>query len=247
MKKKKYKKKKKKSLLKILKEYAAVITICMTILAFILNGLISYYKKASSTEFYFQYLSLMVDDENFVKNYQKDEYAPYNRREIESPTINNDINKLLYQYPNKVKGYFITYLIMEQKSNVQAEDVSIEFKQYGDSKSLKNNEISDFPISLKDDSWQTKTKKIEYPFPKGEILKIPISICRNQDMMTADLKDCYYMKMEPISIKYKNKYLFSKREIPIRGYIEHDVIIDGEMVTGKGGISYEEEKGWYRK
>lgn len=247
MKKKKYKKKKKKSLLKFLKEYAAVITIGMTILAFLSNGIINYYKKASSTEFYFHYLSLNIDDENFIKNYQKEDYAPHNHKEIVAPTINNEINKLLYKYPDKTMSYFITYLIIEQTSEVQAEDISIKFKQYGSAKSLKNTELSSFPISEKQNKGKIKTKKIQYPFPKGETLKIPISICKNRDEFTTDLKDCYYIKIEPISIEYKNKYLFSKRNVPIRGYIEHDVIIDGELVTGKGGIPLDDEKEWYLK
>lgn len=50
-------------------------------------------------------------------------------------------------------------------------------------------------------------------------------------------KDIKYSALESISIKYKNKYLMSKREVPIRGYIEQNVIIDGDVVTGKGGTA----------
>lgn len=45
--------------------------------------------------------------------------------------------------------------------------------------------------------------------------------------------NCYYLKLEPISIKYKNKYLMST----IREYIEQNVIIDGDVVTGKGSTA----------
>ncbi|MCI8346687.1 MAG: hypothetical protein HFJ12_01900 [Bacilli bacterium] len=54
--------------------------------------------------------------------------------------------------------------------------------------------------------------------------------------------------LQPVSIEYRNKYLFSKRTIPIREYIEHDVIIDGEVITGKGSSYVEEDKKeWYLK
>lgn len=50
------------------------------------------------------------------------------------------------------------------------------------------------------------------------------------------------MKIKPLFITYENKYLFSKRKIPIREYIEHDVIVDGESITGKGSSYVEENK-----
>ena len=88
---------------------------------------------------------------------------------------------------------------------------------------------------------QHKTKKkkfisktIDYPFPKEETLKIPISLCKNYNEYSFDLTKCYYLKYEPISIEYNNKYLFSKQNIKIREYKEHTVIMDGEPMGGKG-------------
>lgn len=55
MRKKRYKRKqkKKKTILNILKNYATVITIGMSILAVIANIIIKYYKNSISTDFYF--------------------------------------------------------------------------------------------------------------------------------------------------------------------------------------------------
>lgn len=244
MKKKKYKKK--KSLLKIMKEYAAVITIGMTILAFLLNAMINYYRKCSSTEFYFHYLTLNIEDENWVKNYQKKEnILPYHQ-ELKAPTLNNKINKLLYQYPHQTKGYFVNYLIIKQIGKSTATDIKINFKQFGNSKSLENKNLTDYPINKK--KHKLISKKIEYPFPKEETLKIPLSICKSQNKYTTTPTDCYYIMLQPVSIEYRNKYLFFKRTIPIREYIEHDVIIDGEVITGKGSSYVEEDKKeWYLK
>lgn len=80
------------------------------------------------------------------------------------------------------------------------------------------------------------SKKINYPFPKGEKLKIPISICKNNNEYTLELTNCYYLQYKPTSIEYKNKYISSKRKVPIRDYIEKNVIIDGEVITGKGSV-----------
>lgn len=236
MKKKKYNKnKKKKKFLKIIKEYAAVITIGMTILAFITNCIINYYKKASKTWFDFQYLTVQIKTDDFIKEYQQSNYGGFYHELLLSPTFNNELNQLLYKNPEKAVDYFITYLIIEQKDSIEAEDVKITFKQYGEANDLSNKELDEFPINKKDG--KNISNKIKYPFPKGERLKIPISICKNNNSYTMRQNNCYYLKLEPISIRYKNKYLMSKREVPIRGYIEQNVIIDGDVVTGKGGTA----------
>lgn len=232
MKKKKSNKKKKKSWLKFLKDYAAVITIFISILAFVINGIIYYFNKINDTEFYFEYLSVKIDTDNFVKEYQQTNYGGYHHNALQAPTLNNDINKLLYKNPKKVKNYFITYLIIEQSGKVDAQNVKINFKQYGKTKSLDNIDLNSIPVNKKIKTNISKT--INYPFPKGEILKVPISICKNSNDYTMELKDCYYIELKPISIEYNNKYLFSKRKIPIRDYIGRDVIIDGQSIMGKG-------------
>lgn len=79
MRKKRYKRKqkKKKTILNILKNYATVITIGMSILAVIANIIIKYYKNSISTDFYFQYLTVNIDNEDFVKNFKNKEYGGY--------------------------------------------------------------------------------------------------------------------------------------------------------------------------
>lgn len=247
MSKKKYKKKKKNKVLRFLNEYAAVITIGMTLLAVVGNAMIAYHKKASSTDFYFEYLTVKMDNENWVKNYQKNSSNFYHEKELKSPTMNNELNKLLYKYPKKVTGYFITYLIMKQTEEVTATDIKINFKEYKNIKSLKENDLTDCLINKKQE--KQKQMKIDYPFPKEELIKIPIAICKSENDYITYPKNCYYVARKPVSIEYRNKYLFSKRRVPIREYLESNVIIDGELVTGKGSASEDttEENPWYLK
>lgn len=233
MNKKKSNKKKKKSLLKFLKDYAAVITIFISILAFLINGIIYYYNKINDTYFSFYYLSVKIDTDNFVHEYQQSDYGgSYYHKFLQAPTLNNNLNKLLYKDPKKVKNYFITYLIIEQNGNIDAQNVKINFKQYGKTQSLNNKNLNSVPVNKKIKS--NISEKINYPFPKGEILKIPISICKNHNDYTMTLEDCYYIELKPTSIEYNNKYLFSKKNIPIRGYVDKNVIIDGKVALGKG-------------
>lgn len=231
-KKKKKKKQQKKSFLKVVKNYAAVITIGMSILAFITNGIIKYYSKVSSTQFHVQYLSVQIKTKDFIKEYQQKDYGGFYHDYLQSPTLNNKLNQLLYNNSEQVVGYFVTYLIIEQVSDIEAEDVELHFKQYKSTGNISNNNFNKLNINQK--TSKTTSQKINYPFPKGERLKIPVSICKNQDSYIMNLKECYYIKLEPISIEYKNKYPFSKRNEPIRDYTERNVIIDGEVITGKG-------------
>lgn len=231
-KKKKKKTQQKKSFLKIVKNYAAVITIGMSILAFIVNGIIKYHTKISSTEFYVQYLSVQIKTKDFVKEYQQENYGGFYHDSLQSPTLNNELNQLLYKNSDQVVGYFVTYLIIEQLSDIEAQDVELHFKQYNSKGSLSKNKFNQLPINQ--NASKTISQKISYPFPKGERLKIPVSICKNQNSYTMDLDECYYLKLDPISIEYKNKYPFSKRNELIRDYAETNVIIDGEVISGKG-------------
>ena len=67
-KKKKYENKKRaKKILKLLRDNATLITILITFLAALLNGILAYYRKSCSTEFYFQYLTVNIDQEDWVK------------------------------------------------------------------------------------------------------------------------------------------------------------------------------------
>lgn len=229
---KKYKKKKKNKVLKFLKEYASVITIGMTLLAVIGNGIIAYYKKSSETEFYFEYLTVKIDNDNWVKNYQEKNKNLYLEKELKAPTMNNELNKLLYKYPKKVKNYFITYLIVSQKGNIPATDIKINFKEYKNKKSLKEKELSDCLITKKSET--KKEERIAYPFPKNEYIKIPIALCESEDEYSAYPKKCYYIALKPTSIEYRNKYLLSKRKVAIRKYLSYNIIIDGELMGGKG-------------
>lgn len=70
----KKKRKIKKKLLKILKEYSGVITIVISLLAVVSNGVVSYFNKANSTSFNFEYLSLRIDNEKWFENYLSDSY-----------------------------------------------------------------------------------------------------------------------------------------------------------------------------
>jgi len=245
-KKKNYKKQKKiNHFLKFLKEYAAVITICVTIFSAILSRIFVYFEKASSTEFYFQYITIQMNSEEGIQAIQKENSIAYLASELNSPTIHNELNKFLYEYPTKTKGYFITYIVLKQRGETDGENVKINFIQYGSEDFQKKKELSDFPIDEKRS--KTITKEIEYSFPKGEMVKVPISICQGKDDYITNRQECYYLLYEPISIEYKNKYFFSKRKVPVRKYLEHDVIIDGDLITGKGGPFVEVEKQWYVK
>ncbi len=238
--------KKKKKLLTILKDYAGVITIGVSVIAGILNLVMNYFEKASSTEFYIQYLTVKIDNKNWLNEGEDKITTSTNLSILKTPTLNNELNQLLYKHKDKVMNYFITYLIIRQRGKNDALDVKINFDQYGKTSSLNDKTLKEIPVDEK--IFKKITKTIEYPFPKGEELKIPISICTLENTYSAHPKECYYIKLNPTSIEYKNKYLFSKRKIPIREYLEHDVIIDGEVITGKGGTPIEEEtKKWYLK
>lgn len=179
----------------------------MIILAFITNCIINYYKKASKTWFDFQYLTVQIKTDDFIKEYQQSNYGGFYHELLLSPTFNNELNQLLYKNPEKAVDYFITYLIIEQKDSIEAENVKITFKQYGKANDLSNKELDEFPINKK--NGKNISNKIKYPFPKGERLKIPIFICKNNNSYTMSQNNCYYLKLEPISIKYKNEYLMS--------------------------------------
>jgi len=243
VKKSKYKKKKKQKFLKFLKDYATIITIGITILAAIFNAIIQYYEKTESTEFVFQYITVNISDENWITEYQEHFKENFFSNDLKSPTLNNSLNKALYLYPEKMKGYFLTYLVIEQKQKYDALNVKLNFQQYVSAESLEQGTMNE--LALETEDYRNIMEEIEYPFPQGEKLKIPISICQTQ--YATDFGDCYYMKLIPISIEYKNKYWFSKREIQIRPYIEHNVIIDGEVVSGKGSTQEEESRPWYLK
>lgn len=247
--KRKYEQRKKgKKILKFLKEYSAVIMIAMSVLAFISNGIIWYYQKANSTEFSFSYLTVFIDSDDWVKTYieKNGENALYS--DLVSPTINNSIQQLLYKNPDKLMGYYVTYLIVTQTGETDASNVTLHFKQYGKEVNISQNELSDFKISKQSNS-KIIYKKIQYPFPEGEQIKVPISICKADNYYAMKSKTCYYIQLEPISIEYENKYLFSKRNEKIRPYSEENVIIDGEMVTGKGSADdiSDTNKPWYLK
>ena len=74
---KKKKNKKKKTFLIFLKNYAAVITIGMSIVAFIANALVKYHSNSTDTNFYYQYLTLNIEDKNFVKKYKDKNYGGF--------------------------------------------------------------------------------------------------------------------------------------------------------------------------
>ena len=246
MKKAKKRKKQKRKIIKFLNTYATIITIVVSILAFLFNGIIKYYQKSISTEFSMQYLTVNINSNNWVREIQNDNHVSSYLEVLKSPTINNDINKLLYKYGNKVNGFFFFFLIIEQTKDVEALDVRINFKKYGKAKSLDKERITDLKINkyLETDV----SEVINYPVKKNDILKIPISLCKSSNEYETYPSDCYYVEYEGISIEYRNKYLFSKREIPIRKYLEHNVIIDGEVVTGKGSSTIpNENKAWYLK
>lgn len=246
MKKTKRRKKQRKKILKFLNTYAAIITIFVSILAFLFNGIIKYYQKSISTEFSMQYITVNINSDNWVEEIQKDDHISSYLEELKAPTINNDINKVLYEYGDKVNGYYVTYLIIEQVKDVEALDVKINFKKYGEARALDQKEINDLKIDKSIE--EEVSEKIDYPIKKNDSLKVPISICKPSNEYETYPSDCYYVEYEGVSIEYRNKYLFSKREVPIREYLEHNVIIDGEVVTGRGSTaSPSENKPWYLK
>lgn len=226
-------KKKQKKILKLLKEYSSVIMIGITLFAFIPNGIIWYYQKIHSTEFFITYLTVYIDSDDWVKTYTEKNGKNALYSDLVSPTINNSIQRLLYEEPEKLKGYYVTYLIVTQTGETEASNVTLHFKQYGEEDDISKKELSDFKVSKKSNS-KMISKKIQYPFPEGEQIKVPISICEADNYYATRSKTCYYIQLEPISIEYENKYLFSKRNEKIRPYSEDSVIIDGEIVTGKG-------------
>ena len=121
----------------------------MTILAFITNCIINYYKKASKTWFVFQYLTVQIKTDDFIKEYQQSNYGGFYHELLLSPTFNNELNQLLYKNPETAVDYFITYLIIEQKDSIEAENVKITCKQYGKDNDLSNKELDEFPINKK--------------------------------------------------------------------------------------------------
>ncbi len=234
--KKKYEtKKKKKKILNFLKDYSSVITIFVAFFAFIPNGIIKYYNNINSTEITTSYLSVYIDSDDWVKTYMDKNGKNSLYKGLISPTINNEIQKSLYKYPDKLRGYFVTYLVIEQTRENDALDVKINLRKTKSNKNITDGEISSLTLSNKNE--KSVSKKISYPLSKNEYLKIPISVCEKDNYgMPANTK-CYYIKYEPISIEYKNKYLFSKKNLKINKFISGDVIIDGSFVGGKGNTN----------
>ena len=193
-----------------------------------------------------QYITVNINSDNWVEEIQKDDHISSYLEELKAPTINNDINKVLYEYGDKVNGYYVTYLIIEQVKDVEALDVKINFKKYGEARAIDQKEINDLKIDKSIE--EEVNEKIDYPIKKNDSLKVPISICKPSNEYETYPSDCYYVEYEGVSIEYRNKYLFSKREVPIREYLEHNVIIDGEVVTGRGSTAIpSENKPWYLK
>lgn len=226
------KKKKKKKILKFLKEYSSVIMIGITLFAFIPNLFIWYYQKVNSSNFYVSYLSVLIDSDDWIKTYTNKNGKNLVYSNINCPTLNNSINKLMYKNSSSVKGYYVTYLIIKQTGDVTADNVKIKFKKYSSNKKYNETDLTNFKINNK--KHNNMYKRIKYPFPKDETLKIPISICKTDDPYSLNNYNCYYDKYNPISIEYKNSYMIKNKKIKIRNYEEHNVIIDGEMMTGKG-------------
>lgn len=234
MKKKKHRKNKKnkfEKLLDFMKEYAGVITIIISLLAVLFNGVILYLNKASSSDFEFRYITLKIDNDEWFEAHKEESYGNYYRNWIDAPTLNNDINQLINKEKDKVIGYYVTYLVMEQVGEVAANNIKITFRQTKNNNLLEDN-LADLKITK--EKKEEVVEEINYPFPKNEKLKIPISLCKIDDFYTTGFEECYYVNLKPISIEYNNKYLFSDKKADIRKYIEHGVVVDGKELGGMG-------------
>lgn len=222
--KKKYQKNKKQN--KSLKNVVLVITtVVVPILSLFFTVSSGYYEKSKDTFFSFRYVTVRIDDSNWINNYIKNgNFVGF----LDMPTYNNEVNSILYTKSEDLIGLYVTYLIIEQTGNSEALDVKINFNIYNKcSANREKKEIYD----LTNSNYQSFSKKIEYPFKDGEKLKIPLSICKNEEY---DLGNCYCVFYKPTSIKYKNRYLFSKKYQEIRYYSEHEVIVDGKNIMGVG-------------
>lgn len=238
MKKKKTKRKKKKnntnkSIAKFIKNNSTIITIIVSITAILFPYILNFLEKSLDTEFKFSYLTIRIDDTNYLEDL-KNNQSIY-KDDLITPTVNNEINKLLYNEKEKVVDFYITYLIITQSKNIAAENVKLNFIKYGKETNLNDKNLTDVPI---DKNIKTNySKYIKFPINKNEKIKIPLSICKMKDEYFFDIDKCYFMEYKPISIEYNNKYPFSRRKYKIREYLEHNVIIDGKVATGMGEVS----------
>lgn len=221
-----------------IKKNSTAITIVISFLAIVSPSIFEYFGKANDTEFKFYYLTVKVDDSDYLENLKEKDYAGIYHNYLNAPTIHNEINDLFYHYKDKVVSYYVTYLIVKEIGDVTARDVKLNFRKYGKKESLEDKEISD--VSINKALKEEVALSTGYSLSKDEIIKVPISICTMKDKQYFNVDKCYYMEVKPISIEYRNKYLFSKRKIYIREYLEHNVIVDGEVATGMGGTSLDE-------
>lgn len=211
------KKKKRKKILCFLKEYAAVITIFMSIVAVLFNAMISYYQKAKSTTFIEEYFSIRIDE----KFPTLSENSAYYITKMKYPTLNNEIAQIIKYHKQEVEGYSVTYLLLTQSEKIGAKDVVVTLEKRGfvDMNHLENHQID---LSKK----ERVTEKVSLQISQDEGIKIPISICKIDEINNKKY-DCQFLTYKPLCIEYRNKYLFSKQKMNIRDENVGNFMIDG--------------------
>lgn len=215
---KKKKKKKQNNFYKFLKKHATVITLTTPFIAFLVTSLISYHNKINSTYFIVDYFSFKIEDSNWSKKEIENSYDPIYQKKLRYPTINNEITKILNKQALKLKDYYVTYLIITQKSETEALNTTITLNKIDNDKEKKVKE------------------KVPFSLSKDEGVKIPISICE-VDKINYIHKKCILTKYMPIKINYNNKYWFSKKSQEIRDF--NDFLIIEGTTLGIGGPKYE--------
>ena len=194
------------------KKYIIIIPLLFMLIVFVLPFLIKMYKvKMNSTNFNFRYEVIKIGDYNSNSDYYK--------KIISFPTVKNDVEKLLNNFSVSLDGYYVLYLVITQYDEVPNKKLNIVFNKYG--KYDKDNLSKQIP-----DSSQIVNEEVNVYLSKDESLKVPIGICKTT-IGDPFITDCIYIRYEPLSITYKNKYLFSKKTNKIPKLEESNLYING--------------------
>lgn len=219
-------KKFKKKILKFLKDYITVITFFVSGIGLILNIVILYIEKSNQTEFeanYYIQKITNIDEKNITgKNETIIRHMSY-------ATYNNEINIIINKYKEELKDYYVIYLILEQTDKQDAKDVKLSLQKKGQA-NVEEFDINDLEISEEIDK---DVINLDGIFKQNDGIKIPVAICEFE-MNYMKKGDCIIEEIKPLTIEYKNKYLFSKRIKEIRDMYLNIVTFEGEIVNGRG-------------
>ena len=173
-----------------------IITLIVFFTVLIGRNLFMKYKEyISNTKFTFKYETLKIGE------YKSD--SKYYKELISTPTVENDVEKLLNDFNISLDGYHVIYLVITQYGDIPNDNLNISFIKYGNYN--KDNMIKEIS---KDG--EKNSQKISISISKNKSIKVPVGICKITDEQSL-FTDCIYVRYKPEEISYDNKYPFSKK------------------------------------